>query len=104
MWLELASHLHKSLQEVKQQTTSTEFLLWIEYLKREQTIHRKEDYYYAQIAAEVRKTKAKYPEKIKISHLLLKFGSKEKKKKMSIKERIKASKKFWMGLVGMKVE
>ncbi len=104
MWLELASHLHKSLQEVKRQTTSTEFLLWIEYLKREQTIHRREDYYYAQIAAEIRKTRAKYPEKIKLSHLLLKFGVRKEKKKMNVKKRIKASKKFWMNFLGMKVE
>lgn len=102
MWLELASHLHKTLQEVKQQTTSTEFLLWVEYLKLKRKEPRREDYYLAQIAAEVCKARAKYPDKVKLTDFILKFSvEKKKKKKMSIKKKIEASKRFWFSKLGL---
>jgi hypothetical protein len=47
------------LQEVKRKTTSKEFVLWMTYLqqrkKRQRDEHEKQDWYMAQLAAEVHK-------------------------------------------------
>ena len=58
-----------------------------------------EDYYLAQIALEVRRTKAKNPAALKLKHMLIQFASKTKK---STQETLQASKNYWMGLVDHK--
>lgn len=103
LWYKLASHLHCPLQRLQQETTSTEFVKWIEYLQQDLDITRREDYYLAQIAAEVRRGNVKRPEKIKLKDFILKFGGrKRKKRKMSLKERARVSKSWWRALLGLR--
>ena len=104
MWVKLASHLHKGLQEVKSQTSSTDFLLWMEYLKLKQKEDRREDYYAAQIAAEIRRSSVKKPARVRVSDFLLKFeevGSKKKKMNKTLEEKTEDSKRFWFRAVGL---
>ena len=101
-WYRLASHLHKTVQEVRQKTTSTEFVLWMEYLEKDTNAFHREDYYLAQIAAEIRRSFVKKPKQVKLKDFLLKFVMQEKPKKLSIKERTKRMKQFWFFHVGLK--
>ena len=55
----------------------------------------KEDYYFAQIAAEIRRSMVKNPERVKIESFLMKFVKKVRPKKLSIKERTKQAKAFF---------
>ncbi len=97
-----------SLQRVMEETTSSEFVDWKEYLlqEMEEKFHvlEKQDYYLAQIAAEVRRSMVKKPERIRTSSFLLKFRRQRRKKegkKLSIKERTKRAKGFWSVVLGM---
>jgi len=77
---------------------------WIAYLDDEELngFHR-EDYYLANIAAEVRRSFVKDPAKIKMESFLIKFkkGAKLKRPKKTKEEKIRESKAFWMSLAGM---
>lgn len=104
-WLRLASHLHLSLQRTKMETSSTEFVVWMEYLRQDANVFHRMDYYLAQIAAEVRRLYVKYPKKVKLSDFLLKFKFEDEKrvrKKMSLKKRTDMAKKFWSTVLGFK--
>jgi hypothetical protein len=79
--------------------TSSEFVMWAVYLEDQWQEVTKEDYYLAQIALEVRRTKAKNPAALKLKHMLIQFASKTKK---STQETLQASKNYWMGLVDHK--
>lgn len=84
--------------------TSGEFLLWMEYLEQEVNDFHREDYYLAQIAAEIRKTFSKNPAAVRTEKMLLKFKTSGKSPKassdMSKEDRIERSKSFWSALVG----
>jgi len=75
-WYQLASHLHLPLQEVQQKTTSTEFIEWKKYLKEEPNDFHREDYYLAQIAAEIRRGNIKNPRSLKLTDMLIPFVDK----------------------------
>jgi len=102
--MKLASHLHCPLQRVKNETTSTEFIMWQEYLEQDLVISKREYYYLAQIAAEIRRTISKHPKRIKLQDFLLKFRNDKKvnNSMLSVEERTKKSKSFWKALVGIK--
>ena len=105
-WLELAAHLHLPLQLVQEYTTPSEFVLWMVYLSLKQqeefqTI-QKQDYYNAQIAAEIRRGYVKNPEKVKIEDFILKFEFKEEKKEIDWKQKMQQSKRYWMSTSGFK--
>ena len=97
-----------SLQRAQSETTSTEFVRWIRYLaqkkKDDLTIHHREDYYLAQIAAMIHNSVSKSP--VSIESKLLTFNlAKEKikaEKPMSVEKASEISKRFWFGLVGRK--
>ena len=97
-----------SLQRVQEETTSSEFVDWKMYLvlREEQKffVYEKEDYYLAQIAAEMRRTFAKHPRRIKLKDFILQFKRKKekKKKKMSVKERTKEMKAWWGAVLSRK--
>lgn len=99
MWLQIASHLKMSVQRAQQEITSSEFLDWVVFIDEEPNMFCKEDFYLAQIAAEIRKTIVKHPEKVSIKSFLMKFARKEKEKKKETK--IEASKrmKSFFGIV-----
>lgn len=74
-WFELAFHLHKTVEELKEQITHSEFLEWMEFLALERNKARKLDYYLAQIAFELRRSNVKNPGRVKLGDFLLKFVS-----------------------------
>jgi len=87
-----------SVQRAQFEITSTEFIDWITYLDDEEGNRiRKEDYYLANIAAEVRRSYVKNPAKVKLESFLMKFKGKDvsKRPKMTRKERTKRAKSFW---------
>lgn len=100
--MDLASHLHLPLQEVLSKTTSSEFNMWMIYLEEEINGFHREDYYLAQIAAEIRKGQVKNPKKVKVKDMILQFsiGRKQKKTPMDKEESINRSKAFWFGGLG----
>jgi len=69
-WMALAFHLRLPVQVVKATTTVREFYEWSVFLREHQT---REDFYWAQIAAEICKTRVKDPSAVKIEHFLIKF-------------------------------
>ena len=66
-----------SLRDVKRKTSSSEFVLWMEYLEWDINAFDKNTYYLAQIAAEVRRSFVKSPKLVKIQDFIMKF-TKEK--------------------------
>jgi len=93
-----------SVQRVKQETTATELVTWIEYLRmeKEKVLDlEKHDYYLAQIASEVRRSFAKSPQNVKTSDFILDFKEKPQKP-MTKEEAIVNSKRYWFGLTGYK--
>jgi hypothetical protein len=88
------------------ETTSTEFVEWQEYFEKELNMPRREDYYLAQVAAEVRRGIAKTPASVKTNHFLLKFTTEEKKpipiSEAEIQQRTANSKAKWFAIANMK--
>lgn len=60
------------MSEVRQQMTYTEFLDWLTFLSMEEERHTKQEFYLAQIAAEVRRGHVKHPAKVKMTDFLMK--------------------------------
>jgi len=88
-----------SVQRAQFEITSTEFVDWVVYLDDEEIngFHR-EDYYLANIAAEVRRSYIKDPTKVRTESFLMKFKKKdeiERPVKMTREERTKRAKSFW---------
>lgn len=111
-WFKLASHLHLTVQELQEKTTSTEFLEWRFYLREALNEFHREDYYLAQIALEIRRSWASTNRKL--SDFLITFSTEEKKavasspqKREKTEEEKKAylarSKAAWLGALGIKL-
>jgi len=93
-----------SVQRAQSEITSTEFVDWVAYLDDEEINgFCREDYYLANIAAEIRRSYVKEPMRVKLEDFLMKFRSDSKlrkpKKKMNIEERTKKAKAFWGALL-----
>ena len=89
------------------ETTSTQFVMWIEYLNQEWNVPTKLDLYLAQIATEIRRTILKDPRKPKVKDFILKFTDSNKKEQTSVskvdaKTKMERSKAFWLGALGIK--
>ena len=109
-WYKLASYLRMSIQRVQQETTASEFVVWMEYLKSEEERKFKEpnkqDLYMAQIAAEVRRGVVQHPEKVQLKDFLFDFDNAKAKKDMPAvtkEEETQISKACWFGALGMEV-
>lgn len=92
------------MQEVQAKTTSSEFVEWIHFLDLEVNSFHRENYYLAQIAAEVRRGHVKDPGKVKIDDLILKFENKDPNLRvddLSPDDRMARSKSFWLATLGM---
>ncbi len=97
--MKLASHLKMSVQRCKRETTSTEFVDWRVYLQQEINGFHREDYFFAQIACEIRRVLAKHKKRIKPEHFLIKFDTKgEEATPQSKKHASMKSKAFWFSL------
>lgn len=91
-----------SVQRCQEETTSTEFLDWLEYLDWDVNAFHRENWYLAQIAQEVRRTISKSPEKVEIDGFLRKFVIKKVSKKSTRKEAAEKSKRRWLSWAGIK--
>jgi len=70
-WYRVASHLHIPVAELAERISFREFLDWLEFLSWWESHHDKDDYYLAQIAAEVRRSYVKHPKTVKTKDFLL---------------------------------
>lgn len=104
----LSEKLGMSLRECQQKVTSREFALWKVYLQNEHTRFHREDYLFAMVAAEVRRTIVKNPNSVKADDFLLKFvepkGSSKKLTKEQQEELRRQQKLSWFGMVGLDSE
>jgi hypothetical protein len=95
-WFRVASHLCIPVEELAERITHREFVSWLEYLNQEDTVVSKEDFYLAQIAAEVRRSFDKYPNKVKTKSFLLSPAEK--------KTAATDSKSIWLAALNIKPE
>ena len=86
-----------SLQRCQDETSSTEFLDWLEYLEQGVNVRRREDYYLAQIAREIRRTVVKNPQNVALKSFLLEFEIEK-----PVKEKRKSTLKRWLAWAGLK--
>lgn len=104
-WLRLATHLHLPLQVVMRQTTSTEFLMWMEYLDEEEGRNKKYEFYLANIIAETRRSWVKNPSKVKLTDFLFHPESRDKKPEVKAaspdKDKLDAYKQIWFTATGL---
>jgi len=95
-WFRVASHLGIPVEELAERITHREFLNWLEFLDWDYDRSSKQDYYLAQIAAEVRRSYVKHANKVKTKDFLLQI---EKKKPAATD-----SKSAWLGFFNIKPE
>ena len=92
-----------SVQRCMAETTSSEFVDWVSFRRTDMNNPSRIDYYLAQIAAEVRRSNVKHPNKITVKDFLLKFTPKSNPNKPptqdEITKRSMASKSMWMGIL-----
>jgi len=91
------------LTRCQRETSSTQFLEWMEYLEQDLNAFHREDYFLAQIAQEIRRTVVKEPEEVKIETFLRKFEKKvvEVKRKLTREEAAEKSKRRWLPWAGL---
>jgi hypothetical protein len=102
-WFQLASHLHLPLQFVQNNTTSTEFVMWMTFL--EEDIRRKElwkykqECYLARLIAETRRSWVSEPTKVREEDCFVKFKEQDenKDKQTDVISKTENSKRFWLG-------
>lgn len=86
-------------------TTSSEFLEWCQYLDSKQNEFHREDYFFAQIAAEVRRGLVKDPASIRVEDFLIKFEPRFGGSSGPIADAREVdvdSKSIWYGILGLR--
>ncbi len=94
--------MKKSIQEAKAVIPSMEFTQWILYLDMEEERHSKQDYAWARIAAEIRRSYVEHPKKVKEEDLLIVFEKREVSKEVDEEKVMESHKLFWLTSVGLK--
>ncbi len=94
-WFRVASHLHRTVEELAEKITFREFLSWLDYLSWAEGRTEKIEYYLAQIAAEVRRGQVKHPKQVKTKDFILRPAGKQTTSK---------SKATWLGFFNLKPE
>ena len=93
------------VQRLQRETTSTEFVEWLAYMRHDLGVVRREEYYLAQIACEVRRVLRSNPNSVKLRHFLFKFmtgGEKETPPTQEeVEKRTALSKARWFAIVGV---
>lgn len=105
--MKIADRLGKTLRELQEGMTSSEFVLWRVYLEEEVNHFHREDYFMAQVALEVRRVLAKNPNKYKLKDFLIKFRSDKPEPQRPLteeekKQRVAKSMAYWLGITGAK--
>ncbi len=77
--------------------THREYLTWLAYIEEEWKEPNRTDFYLMQISQEMRRTVSKNPNRIKLEHFRLKFGTKQEKQRMDMEQ----SKSFWKQVLGI---
>lgn len=96
-WFRVASHLGIPVGELKTRMAYSEYIDWLNFLSKEEERDTKQDYYLAQIAAEVRRGQVKHPNKIHVKDFLVKMVTQAQAKAAK-------SKQIWAGAVGIKLK
>jgi len=100
VWYRIASHLGRTVQEAQETITSTEFLEWAKFLEWKDTEEFcRQDFYLAQIAAQIQRGQVKNPSSVTIQRKLLRFTFKERPKSKEVA--IQRSKAYWKALTGI---
>ena len=89
---------------MQQTTTSSEFVEWCHFLAMDVNEFHRNDYYMAQIAAEIRRSNSTKPERIKTSDFILEFDmspEKEEPEEISPEESLRRKKAYWMAPYGV---
>jgi len=95
-----------TLRECQSRVSSKEFVLWKYYLQNEHLRFHREDYLFAMVAAEVRRTIVKNPNKVDPKDFLLKFQD-TRSNEISEEDKQRAlsfDKSFWLETVGLDVD
>lgn len=97
-----------SFDECLKKHTKKQIAAWLIYLKERWNNPTVTEFYLMQIAAEIRRTNAKHPKKIKLDQLRIRFQDAKKKVSRPLtpqerKARTEASKALWLGLFKNKV-
>lgn len=87
------------MHELRSRITYSEFLEWVAFLNLEEERNSKQDYYLAQIAAEMRRSQVRTPRKIKVTDFLI-----QRKVTEDPKAKMKVSKAAWSSLLRLKIE
>ncbi len=104
-WYELAYLLRSPVSILKEHITVTEFLGWREFFRVQREKNEKEHFYWAQIAAEVRRSYVKEPAKVKLESFLLKTVTRSAQNRIPAQDYNPGlSKGIWMAALGMKPE
>lgn len=103
-WYTLASHLHMSKQRCQFETSSSEFVDWMVYLEQDVNAFHREDYYWAQIALEIRKVFAwgKSKRHWQIKDLLILFKENAPEVREDRVKRTSSVKSYFFNLLGMR--
>lgn len=88
-----------------EKTTSSEFIEWMAYLDLEMHQTKKEDYYLAQVAAEVRRSFVKSPQSVHVKDFILSFTRAERSSlgggSPAMEDPIQRSKNYWSAVLGL---
>lgn len=96
-----------SLDECAQKHTKRQIAAWLVYLKQKWDNPTTTEYYLMQVAAEIRRTKAKNPRRVKVQDLRIVFKSNKNHRNMTEEEKkraAQASKNAWIGMFKGKVK
>ena len=93
----MASHLRLTVEDARNKLTFRELLEWLQFLDMEERRHTKQEYYLAQIAAEIRRGQVKSPAQVKMNDFLISLKPKVEKKP-------EGSKHIWAAHLKIKLE
>lgn len=88
-----------------EKTTSSEFIEWMAFLDLERNQTNKEDYYLAQVAAEVRRSFVKSPQSVHVKDFILSFTRAERSSpdggSPAMEDPTQRSKNYWSAVLGL---
>ena len=87
-----------SLYRCQVETSSTQFLDWIEYLDIEINAFHREDFNFASLAKILVQCNSKNPKNVKLEDYLIKFKKKIPKTRQDTLNRMKESIAAWIGI------
>ena len=92
------------MQRCKAETTSSEFVVWMEYLKQDINAFHREDYFWANIARLIREFQmmfTKKPKRVDLEPFLLKFEPEKEKPSLPPEKTLEQRKRRWLAWAGI---